>query len=284
MTAFGSLKRSLFIPALSPLQGGRALPRLASPRPLENLWGQTAAQKIAAVAPSPQEPTAQHTAHDLPTCAVGLSHPGLASPGDRPEIGRGAGPAARALRKTNRGGAQRAGAGYDWLGCVGECPRAVGRGWSGRLQELRLLAVHLRADALVVEAGLATVSAAMSRFKVSKFRHTEARLPRREVSPVRGSRSSFPSPDPARGPPSRFVLRRPLQARDRCPGRPVVTRQAVSAAPGMLSGRLVSPAVSRPACLSPGPPRRRSPSGQTEAWGPRGCLHSWLPVGFPREP
>lgn len=172
----------------------------------------------------------------------------------------------RARRRKGPGGeAQQAGAGYNWLGRVGACPRAVGRGWSGRLQELRLLAVHLRADALVVEAGLATVSAAMSRFKVSKFRHTEARLPRREVSPARGPRSSFPSPNPARGPPSRFVLRRPLQARDQCPGRPVVTRQAVSAAPGMLSGRLVSPAVSRPACLAPGPPRRRSPSGQTEA-------------------
>lgn len=130
MTAFGSLKRSLFIPALSPLQGGRALPRLASPRPLENLWGQTAAQKIAAVAPSPQEPTAQHTAHDLPTCAVGLSHPGLASPGDRPEIGRGAGPAARALRKTNRG---RGPAGRSGLRLAGMC-RGVSEGGGPRVE------------------------------------------------------------------------------------------------------------------------------------------------------
>lgn len=44
--------------------------------------------------------------------------------------------------------------------------------------------VHLRAVAWVLKAASSAVPAAMSRFKVSKFRHTEARPPRREVSPA----------------------------------------------------------------------------------------------------
>lgn len=136
------------------------------------------------------------------------------------------------------GGAQRAGADYDWPRCAGAWPRAAGRGWSRRPRDSLLLAVHLRADARVPEPGLVTVPVAMSRFKVSKFRHTEARPPRREVSPARRPRTPFP--------PSPSVPRRPLQARDRRPGRPVVTRQAVSAAPGTLSGRSVR-AVGPPA-------------------------------------
>lgn len=143
------------------------------------------------------------------------------------------------------GGAQRAGADYDWPRCAGAWPRAAGRGWSRRPRDSRLLAVHLRADARVLEPGLVTVPVAMSRFKVSKFRHTEARPPRREVSPAR--RPPPPSPRSPSAP------RRPLQARDRRPGRPVVTRPAVSAAPGTLSGRSVSPAGGRPACPAPGP-------------------------------
>ena len=67
---------------------------------------------------------------------------------------------------------------------LGEWPRAAGGGWGRRRRESRLRAVHLRADARVPEAAPAAVPAAMNRFKVSKFRHTEARQPRREVSPA----------------------------------------------------------------------------------------------------
>lgn len=76
--------------------------------------------------------------------------------------------------------------GPEWaaigLGLVRAWPRASGCGWGRRRRESRLLAVHLRAYARVLEAAPAAVLAAMNRFKVSKFRHTEARPPRREVS------------------------------------------------------------------------------------------------------
>lgn len=60
--------------------------------------------------------------------------------------------------------------------------------------------MHLRADVSVFGATSFAVPAAMSRFKVSKFRHMEARLPRREVSLVRGLRIPSFSPDPAGDP------------------------------------------------------------------------------------
>ncbi|XP_030877085.1 coronin-7-like [Leptonychotes weddellii] len=66
-------------------------------------------------------------------------------------------------------------------GRIGAWPRAAASGWGRRRRESRLLSVHLRADARVFEAALAAVPVAMSRFKVSKFRHTEARPSRREA-------------------------------------------------------------------------------------------------------
>ncbi|VCW69911.1 unnamed protein product, partial [Gulo gulo] len=60
-------------------------------------------------------------------------------------------------------------------------PRAAASGWGRRRRESRQLSVHLRADARVLEAAPAAVLVAMSRFKVSKFRHTEARPSRREA-------------------------------------------------------------------------------------------------------
>lgn len=78
----------------------------------------------------------------------------------------------------------------------------------------------------------------MSRFKVSKFRNTEARPSRREVSPARGSPRPRPSPSPgprAGTPPSPPAPGRPLQARARCPGCSVAPRGQNPALPGRLS-------------------------------------------------
>jgi hypothetical protein len=78
---------------------------------------------------------------------------------------------------------------------------AVGSGSSALL-----LRLHLRADASGLPGCARTVPSAMSRFKVSKFRHTEARPPRREVSPARGPRTLSPGPGRLRSLPP---LRRP---------------------------------------------------------------------------
>lgn len=139
--------------------------------------------------------------------------------------------------------------------------QAVGRGWGRRRWESRLLAVHLRADARVLEAALAPVPVAMSRFKVSKFRHTEARLPRREVSPASGPRATALPPNrarvgtlepacpgaprtgPASGPPCRGLAGRAWRSLD----------TGCSVSPGVRPPHPGIPEVAQPARLGPNP-------------------------------
>lgn len=151
---------------------------------------------------------------DIPTRAVGPS---------AIRSGRGG-------RRTG-GGAQRTGADSGWLRCAGAWPRAArAAGRSRRPRDSRLLAVHLRADARLFEPGLVTVPVAMSRFKVSKFRHTEARPPRREVSPARRPRTPFPFPA-SNLLPLRIPLRDPRRSRG-APCRPGTGVRAARSPPG----------------------------------------------------
>lgn len=124
--------------------------------------------------------------------------------------------------------------------------------------------MHLRADARVLEAAPAAVLVAMSRFKVSKFRHTEARPSRREVSPALGSLRPSPYPGPRSGtpepvcpgaPPSGPGPAIPSHSEDRI-------RRSLA---GSLSDRSVSAAVRGLARLAPGPPKRCSPPSRAEA-------------------
>lgn len=154
-------------------------------------------------------------------------------------------------------------------GRAGAWPRAAASGWGRRRRESRLLSVHLRADARVFEAAPAAVPVAMSRFKVSKFRHTEARPSRREVSPARGSPRPRPSPSPgphAGTPRARLPRGAPFRPGPRVPAVPSHPEDRIwRSLAGSLSGRPMSAAVRGLARLAPGPPKLCSPPGRAEA-------------------
>ena len=210
------------------------------PRTLESLPGTNPAHKIAAVVQGPARPTrpgADSSPHVTSQSATPtLRHWGVASRGGRAAIGRKVGPAACARSERGMGvwpdRPERAAIG------LGAWPRAAGGGWGRRRRESRPRAVHLRADARVPEAAPAAVPAAMNRFKVSKFRHTEARPPRREVRPASVApcpAATLPPPLAQRGDPpprARLPRGRPLKARVRRPGRPVAARRSEPGAPG----------------------------------------------------
>lgn len=115
-------------------------------------------------------------------------HRGVASPESSAAIGREAG----------SGGPERAAIGRGRAEAWPQVGLAAGGAGGGGSRSL--LSVHLRADARVFEAAPADFPVAMSRFKVSKFRHTEARPSRREVSPAGGTRvPPHPPPQALRG-------------------------------------------------------------------------------------
>lgn len=156
------------------------------------------------------------------------------------------------------GGARRAVAGCDWPGAFqGVAARGVAAGGAGGGGSHGWLSVHLRADAWVFEAAPAAFPVAMSRFKVSKFRHMEARPSRREVSPARRTRAPAPPPPQTRaGTPEPSCPGAPPSGLGPASGLFRRTRRAESGAarPGLYLSPLERPAVRQLPRLALGPP------------------------------
>lgn len=216
------------------------LPKKGVPRTLESLPGPNPAPQNRSHGQGPARPagSGRLAARDL---SVRDSNP--------PAVGRGleGRPVAIGRRwglRRARGGegdggvarqARRAAIG---LGRVGAWPRAADRRWGRRRRESRLLAVHLSR-----RPGPRSCTRRCPRRHeplqgIQKFRHTEARPPRREVSPAVLARR-HPSPPWLRAgsPPSPPAPGAPLKARVRRPGRPFGARRSEPGAPETLWAR-----------------------------------------------